>query len=693
MLQRSECVTRKVFMLLSVLAIAVPHYAHAANHSQAASSTSAEGLIRQFGVADFEQFAPQNALDIINRIPGFAVIEEDEQRGLGQATSNILINGARIAGKTNGVVTALSRIPLDAIVGIKIYEGASLAIPGLTGEVVDVVVVSKRLAGNWRWEMQHRDENDEVDPAYWKSNISMAGRIGTTSWNVGLDNDYRRLGYGGPETVFDGVGNVVEVRDEYATFDRDKTTLSVGFAFEPDSGNVGNLNMSYQNYWQGNLETRASNLPGGDQRFESGGKQWSAEISGDYRFSLADGYLKLIALQSYEYSPDRAIRFALDNPEVDRRSSRRTDKTGESILRSEFDWLGKQNGGWQWSLEAAYNSFDRSLGSRNTGNLAFGIVALDNLDIDVKVEELRFETNLSYSRALSDKLLFQGSIGLENSNMEQTGDQLQERNFTREKGFISFAYQLNGLSNISLKLERSVGQLAFADFIASVDLDIGNNDAGNPDLVPPQSWRAELSLEQSLSRWGAITIKLTGEDIEDIVDRIPVANGDAVGNLDSAKRYGAEVAAAIELTPLGWRGARLEIDGIFNRSEIDDPITGQQRRINYELIRDVTFELRHDVPNTFWAWGISYRLERFSKTFRLNQTNEIVQNRGLAFPFIEHKNLFGLTARFKVRNFDDRMDIEERRFYTPRRDGMLTGIERRERTFGNIYILELFGSF
>ena len=94
-------------MLLAVLAIAVPHYAHAANHSQAASSTSAEGLIRQFGVADFEQFAPQNALDIINRIPGFAVIEEDEQRGLGQATSNILINGARIAGKTNGVVTAL----------------------------------------------------------------------------------------------------------------------------------------------------------------------------------------------------------------------------------------------------------------------------------------------------------------------------------------------------------------------------------------------------------------------------------------------------------------------------------------------------------------------------------------------------------------------------------------------------------
>lgn len=665
----------------------------AVSEAKPIDTSLAQGILRQFTVADFKQYAPQNALDIVNRIAGFALAEEDKQRGLGQASSNILVNGTRIAGKSNGIITTLQRIPVASIVAIDIYEGASLGIPGLSGEVVDVVVKSNTFAGNWRWELQHRDEHDEVDPAYWKANISMAGSVGTTSWNLGLDNDYQRLGFGGPETLYDASDNEIESRDEYGLFDRDKATLSLGLAFEPDSGNTGHVNLAYQQFWQGDLETRDSNLAGRDQRFERADNEWSAEVSGDYRFPIADGQLKLIGFQSVKRLPAKSIRVGIDNPETDRSESRRTDKTDESILRSEFDWLGEHNSSWQWAFESAYNSFDRHFVARNTGALAFGSSGLDLQNVRAKVEELRFETNLSYSRPLTAKLSMQSSIGIENSNLEQSGDQQQERNFTRPKGLLALAYQYSSATNISIKLERIVDQLEFTDFIASADLNTGETNAGNPDLVPPQLWRAELSIDQSFKQWGALSVKLIAEDIEDIVDRIPVANGDAAGNLAGAKRYGLELTSALEFTPMGWRGARLEIDAIFNRSELDDPITGESRRINNELIHDVTFELRHDIPDTFWAWGLSYRLERNAPTFRLNQVSELRQNRGLAFPFIEHKNVFGLTARFKIRNFDDRTDTLERKFYTPRRDGVFVGRESRDRDFGKIYFLELFGSF
>lgn len=665
-----------------------------AGRSSTNSASQKQVMIRSFTVADFSQYAPQNALDVINRIPGFAVAEETEQRGFGQASSNILINGARIAGKSNGVVESLNRIPVKSIVRIDIFEGASLGIPGLSGEVVDVIVKSQAFAGTWRWEMQHRDENDEVDPAYWKSNIALSGKRGTTSWSLGLNNDYQRLGYGGPETVFDGTGNVLEVRDEYATFDRDRASISLGLVFDPASGNSGHFNLAYEQYWQGDLETRDSNLPGRDQRFEGSDNEKSGEISGDYAFPVANGRLKLIAFQSFSRSPDRSSRFETDMPLINRRDNQRIDKIGESILRSEYSWLGVSNTDWQWSIESALNTFDRSLRASNQGNLAFGIAAFDQQEANAKVEEQRFETNISYGRALSEKLSLQSSLGIENSNLEQSGDVSQERNFTRQKGFVGFSYQYSAATNMSFKLTRNVGQLRFTDFIASVDLDSGDNNAGNPNLVPQQAWRAEISIDQNLRSWGALTLKLFGEEIEDIVDRIPTANGgDAVGNLDSAQRLGLEFSSIIQLAPLGWEGASFEIDAIYNRSKLDDPLTGKTRRISGELIHDITFELRHDVPRTDWAYGLSYRLERDADTFRLNQVATLRRNRGLAFPFIEHKDFFGLTARFKVRNIEDRNDQEERRFYAPRRDGMLTRVESRDRDFGRIYILELFGSF
>lgn len=665
-----------------------------ASRSSKNSASQKQVVIRSFTVADFSQYAPQNALDVINRIPGFAVAEEREQRGFGQASSNILINGARIAGKSNGIVESLNRIPVKSIVRLDIFEGASLGIPGLSGEVVDVIVKSQAFAGTWRWEMQHRDENDEVDPAYWKSNIAMSGKRGTTSWSLGLNNDYQRLGYGGPETVFDGVGNVLEARDEYATFDRDRSSISLGLVFDPASGNSGHVNLAYEQYWQGDLETRDSNLPGRDQRFEASDNEKSGEISGDYAFPVANGRLKLIAFQSFSRSPARSSRFETDTPLIDRSDNQRIDKIGESILRSEYNWIGANNTDWQWSIESALNTFDRSLRASNQGNLAFGIPAFDQQEANAKVEEQRFETNISYGLSLSEKLFLQSSLGIENSNLEQSGDVSQERNFTRQKGFIGFSYQHSAATNISFQLARNVGQLRFTDFIASVDLDSGDNNAGNPDLVPQQAWRAEISIDQNLQSWGALTLKLFGEEIEDIVDRIPTASGgDAVGNLDSAQRLGLEFSSIFQLTPLGWDGASFEIDAIYNRSKLDDPLTGKTRRISGELIHDITFELRHDVPRTDWAYGVSYRLERDADTFRLNQVATLRRNRGLAFPFIEHKDFFGLTARFKVRNIDDRNDQEERRFYAPRRDGMLRRIESRDRDFGRIYILELFGSF
>src|SRR5690348_4817918 len=60
---------------------------------------------RVYTVADFARFAPKTAYDMLVQVPSFLIRTADEsQRGLGQASENVLINGERIANKSGGAV-------------------------------------------------------------------------------------------------------------------------------------------------------------------------------------------------------------------------------------------------------------------------------------------------------------------------------------------------------------------------------------------------------------------------------------------------------------------------------------------------------------------------------------------------------------------------------------------------------------
>jgi len=91
----------------------------------ATAQTSAPGQEgkKVFVPADFAQFAPRTALDMLNRVPGFSIKEEDEDRGLGEASGNVVIDGQRLSGKSNDVITELSRIPAANVERIEVVEG------------------------------------------------------------------------------------------------------------------------------------------------------------------------------------------------------------------------------------------------------------------------------------------------------------------------------------------------------------------------------------------------------------------------------------------------------------------------------------------------------------------------------------------------------------------------------------------
>ncbi|MEO0447492.1 MAG: hypothetical protein AAF191_15575, partial [Verrucomicrobiota bacterium] len=65
-----------------------------------------------------------------------------------------MINGQRISSKSTSARETLSRIPATNVERIEIVEGASLDIPGLSGQVANVIATANGMSGTWTY--RHR---------------------------------------------------------------------------------------------------------------------------------------------------------------------------------------------------------------------------------------------------------------------------------------------------------------------------------------------------------------------------------------------------------------------------------------------------------------------------------------------------------------------------------------------------------
>jgi outer membrane receptor for ferrienterochelin and colicins len=162
------------------------------------------------------------------------------------------------------------------------------------------------------------------------------------------------------------------------------------------------------------------------------------------------------------------------------------------------------------------------------------------------------------------------------------------------------AWKASPTLDISAKFQRKVLQLNFGDFLASVDVRNNNNNAGNFDLVPPQSWLLNLEANRSLGKAGSIKLKVDLESISDLVDRIPItATTEAPGNIDgTAKRLRTEINASFCSTPSVSKGAKLDLIGAWQTASLRDPLTGEKRPISNRGRTYWNLDFRHDIPNS-----------------------------------------------------------------------------------------------
>jgi hypothetical protein len=662
----------------------------------AALEGAAPAVLRSFQPAYFQRFAPRTALEMVRQTPGFDIDEGQSKRGLGEAAGNVLINGRRIASKSTGISTALSRIAAGRVVRLDIVDGATLGIPGLSGQVVNVVTRPGGLSGRWSWSPTLRTDRE---PSLLNGSVSVSGASLGVDYTLALNSYEATSGQSGPEIATGADGVVFDVRQEDRQSLRQEPSGALTLSHESDSGNLLNVNLSGGRRHYGGREISFRSGPGLPDRlnlYRDGGDGWNGELGADYEFAAGGGRLKLIGLERINRdAPASESLIYYDSAAPTTGSRYGADRaSGESILRGEYSWLDGADRDWQVAVEGAFNYLD--VQSELESLEPDGTFAIDPLAIgSSRVEEQRAEANLTHGRALIGAVNLQASAGVEYSQLAQSGPAGQAREFVRPKGYLALSWRDADALDLSFRVERSVGQLSFDDFIDSVSLIDGNSDSGNPEIVPPQQWTADFKASRDLGAYGAVNMRVYANWIEDLIAKIPFgANSEGPGNLGTLTTvYGLQLSGTLKLDPLGLSGVKVDWSTNLAASDLTDPLTGQSRETGGRELGGFWLGFRQDVPETDWAWGVSYGQSHHAPDYRLDQRASSTRDVGGADIYLVNKDILGVSATLTVRNLLDSGDRYQRIVYDQRRGGPISYIEDRVRRSGPEVGLSLSNSF
>jgi hypothetical protein len=667
-----------------------------------APAATPAGSKRVYTPADFARFSPKTAYDMLAQVPSFTLISASNERGLGQASENVLLNGQRIVNKSysggaGGATEELQKISAANVERIEIVDAASLGIAGLSGQVANVITkaVSKS-TGQFEWRPDFRAHYSK--PNLYRGSVSYSGKKGPVDYTFSVKDQAGRGAFGGPIIISDALGNVTERRHEVFHSENDLVTFSTKFGLDGPGSSIGNLTLAYTPYWNPlHIRDRRERVDLDHRTRTQVGTLdgWYYDVNADYQFALGPGRLKLIGVRHFDHEPivnTRITTFDSGAPDEGVRFSR-DSRIAETVGRAEYGWkIGRND--LQFSFERAFNSLDqRGTLSELSPSGEFEVVVFP--EGSGKVTETRYEGIATYSRPLSSKLDLQVAAGAEHSTLARVDGDLPARKFFRPKGSINLGWRPSAGWDASFKLLRRVGQISFYDFLAQPKLSEDRENAGNPDLVPPQSWEIETEVGRELGDWGKTRLKTYYHRVDDIIDVIPIGeDGEGIGNLPRATRLGIESTSTLQFDPIGWKGAKLDVTLALRRTRVRDPLTGEKRPISGSRNRWVELGLRHDVAGTKLAWGINANYQHYMKNYFLTEVFRSWEGPWFADVFVEHKDIMGLTVRATVGNILNARHRFDRTVYDGRRDGdPIDFIQRNNQLIGPIFSFSVRGNF
>lgn len=600
-----------------VIAQAGPAAAVQTAPADAAPVAAASSNVIAYPAAFFADARPTSALDMIQRLPGFQLEGGDNVRGFAGSGGNVLINGQRPTSKSVMLEVQLRRIPANTIERIELIRGGAPGIDMMGQSLVANIIRSTNTVSTTAITLGFRPyTNGWIGP---RGGIEWSQRTGELSLEGQASIEYRNSfqeGGEGERLIYNPNGSL----RESAVFKsvRRGPVIAVNGAAELDKGaDIFRLNAGYNRTDEAGFDSFLRYDPAGrfvgEQFLNDALLRDTFELGGDYEHLFANGVsARMLALQTLRF--EDVIEDSRQPGQT--QGSDRSQKSGESIVRGTLAAAFGPSLNVEGGAEGVFNFLDATSAITRNG----AAVVLPNANL--RVEERRGELFSTATWKPSQRLTVEAGARFEASKITSTGDTNNARSFSFFKPRLLVSYSPPSLlSQVRVRVERTVGQLTFTDFVASAELATGTAVAGNANLEPERAWVFEATMERRFWGRGALVLTATHEEVQAVVDRIPI-NGtfDAPGNIGDGTRDSIAANLTLPLDRLGIRGGRLTSSVTWRWSEVVDPVTGRPRRISNERWANGNVRYAHDVAALRSTYGLEVLMFGTPQTqYRINE--------------------------------------------------------------------------
>ena len=541
----------------------------------------------------FSQAQPQTALDMVQRVPGFAIATASQVRGFAGAAGNVLIDGKQPASKNEAVTDVLLRIQASAVERIDLIRGGAPGID-MSGRSVVVNVIRRRASGF----RQTASSNAWMFP----DGRFLPGFRYDLSRQIGRDQGYE-FTVDSNGTYTDAWGRARRTR----TSPTEGVFQDIGLDIVGD-GRSSNLRGNVKHPLLGGVLQLSANvsrdsfddlqlldLPLGNDRFSGRVRSTNGEVSADYSRSLSDAVQGQILLLQ-RLGTGRSTSSALYSNGFASDFTRR-ERDGESILRTRVEYKAGPTVDIEAGAEGAYNFLDGRTTYQENGTP----IALPSAN--AKVEEYRGEIFGKADWKISPRLALEAGGRFEVSRIGLAGSDAKAKTFAYPKPRAVLTWNPYENAQLRLRVEREVGQLAFGDFVASAQFSEDLVLAGNVDLEPQREWIFEAAAEQRFWGKGAATFTVRRRAISNAIDFIVINDEfEAIGNIGDGTGWEAVASVTAPLDKIVLPGLTVRANGTWRTSKVTDPLTGDTRRISGQRPFEGSIGFTHDVA----GWNLSY---------------------------------------------------------------------------------------
>ena len=606
-------------------------------------------------------FANYNAvtlLDMLQIIPGVNDIlnrnqDQGGDRGFGSGGDQILINGKRLAGKSNSVDDTLGRISADQVEKIELIRGTTAGLDVQSqGLVINISLLEGASTSTTFWRLQnrftihHRNQPGGL--------ISHSGSWDALDYTFSVERKRGGFNRERIEQFLDANGD--KTADQFVDhkFDFKSVEMITNLSYAFGDGSNLRLNGLYEPAGWDGLETRdrsSSTLRPLTWNTDGSNDTW--EVGGDYSRSVPLlGSLRFLFLLNGESRTDLHNRFRGSGAEEFEYNieNNREDKN-ERIFRLAFTSSFTDKQALEYGGEVAINTSDR-LFQNDERDTSANVFEQTNSDI-VGIKENRYEFFAHHTYNITSKFVVQTSLQNEfskiiaNNTFAGGMPTRRDTSFSYFKPRINLRYDIGDRDQIRGTVEKKVSQLNFSNFVTRFDRLANVLRVGNTNIRPEQVWEFSVQYEHRfLNDGGAFDIQLFYHRFNDHITRVDFSEyenftGDGIeseeffnlpptialrdnisflsksGNIPSATAYGIRANTSIRLSFLGLQNAVLALNYVYDKTEAIDQFTGNKRPFDWRSPHTYGFNFRHDLND----YGISYGFSGESQSDR--ESNDI----------------------------------------------------------------------